>query len=93
MSGGAGDDGADGGSRLPAQSAAEHTHFWMPGQQGERCSLDQRGVWRTRRGTTGSGSPRWQTKLGGAGWIGMARVVGHLALHGATAQGTVAFRH
>jgi hypothetical protein len=76
MSEGAGNDGSDGGSRSSAQSAAEHRRFWMPGQQEEPWALDERGVWRTQRGTTGSVSPRRRSKLGVAGGIGVAGVVG-----------------
>jgi hypothetical protein len=76
MSEGAGNNGADGGSRSSAQSAAEHRRFWLPGQQEEPWELDERGVWRTRRGTTGSRSPRRRRKLGVAGGIGVAGVIG-----------------
>ncbi len=50
MSEGAGNDGADSGSRSPAQSATEQKRFWMRGRQDERWALDEQGVWRERRG-------------------------------------------
>jgi hypothetical protein len=80
MSEEAGNDGGDGGSRPPAQPAAEHRRFWLPGQQDEQWDLNERGVWRRRPGTTGSGPPRSRRKLGVAGGIGVAGVVGLVAV-------------
>ncbi len=79
MSEGAGNDGADSGSRSPAQSATEQKRFWMRGRQDERWALDEQGVWRERRGP-GSGPPRSRTKLGVAGGIAVAGAVGLAAV-------------
>jgi transpeptidase family protein len=72
MSKGAGNDEADSGSRSPAQSAAEHKRFWLPGQQDDPWALDEHGVWRAGRGTTGSGPPRWRRRFGPPGRIAVA---------------------
>jgi hypothetical protein len=80
MSEGAGDDGADGGSRSPAQSAPERKRFWLPGQQEDQWALDERGVWRSLNTTSGSGSPRWRRKL---------RVAGPIAVGGAVCLAAV----
>lgn len=76
MSEGAGNRGGDGGSRSPAPSAAEHRRSPVPGQQDERWALDERGVWRKRRGTIWSGPPNSRTMLGVAGVIAAAGLIG-----------------
>jgi hypothetical protein len=82
MSGGAENSEADDGSRTSTQSAAEQTRRAVAGQQDQRWVLDERGVWRERRGITGGGPPRWRGKLGhGAhGRIAVAGVVGLAAV-------------
>jgi hypothetical protein len=80
MSEGAGNDVAGGGSRSPAQPTAEQTPPRVPGQNDERWSLDEHGVWRERPGTTASESPRAPRKLGVAGALGVAGVAGLAAV-------------
>jgi peptidoglycan hydrolase-like protein with peptidoglycan-binding domain len=88
MSEGAGNDDADGGSRSLAPYAAEQRRRSVPGQQDDRWALDERGVWRQRRGTTRSGPPRWRAKLGPPGPFALA-VAGVAAAVGVIGLATV----
>lgn len=82
MSEGAGNHGADGGSRAPAQSAAEQRRSRMPGQQDDRWALDEQGVWRKNRGAAGHRPPGARSRLAAraiavaAGVIAVAGIVG-----------------
>lgn len=88
MSGGAGNDGPDGGSRWPIQPPPEQPPFWLPGQRDEGPAWDDPGWWRDRPtpdvpgseppGPSGhrSGPPRSRRKLAVMGGIGAAGVIG-----------------
>jgi Penicillin binding protein transpeptidase domain len=75
MSGGASSDEVDSSSRRPAVPPAEQTPHREHDQDHGRWTLDERGVWRERPGTTGSGPPRPRRKPGVAGWLGVAGIV------------------
>jgi hypothetical protein len=80
MSGGAGNDEADGGSRSSTQSAAERSRPEMPVQQDERWALDEHGVWRERRGSARTRPPRSGRIPGIAAPIAVAGVLGLAAV-------------
>jgi len=75
MSGGASNDEAGSGSQGPAEAAGEQTATRVPGQDDERWTLDEQGVWRERPGGTQTEPPRPRRKLGVAGGLGVAGVV------------------
>jgi Penicillin binding protein transpeptidase domain/NTF2-like N-terminal transpeptidase domain len=80
MSGGARNDEADSGSRLPAGSSDVQTSESMPGQRDGRWTLDEQGVWRERPGGAGYVPPRNRRKLGVAAGLGIAGVGGLAAV-------------
>jgi hypothetical protein len=79
MSGAAGNDEADRGSRWPAQPPAEETPFWIPRQHDDRSAWDDPGWWREEPRVTGSELPRSRRKLAVAGGIGVVGVTGLVA--------------
>jgi hypothetical protein len=82
MSGPAGHDEADGGSRWPEHPPADEAPFWIPRQQdAEPPAWDEPGRWfRDEPAVTGSGPPRSRRKLAVVGGIGVAGVVGLAAV-------------
>ena len=98
MTDGAGNDGADGGTRSPAQSAAENGHYSIPGQHDQRNAADQHGVWRKWRGKsgdgwrgiTGDGEPPapWKIIVGGIAIVGAITLVAALILGPAGTPGS-----
>jgi Penicillin binding protein transpeptidase domain/NTF2-like N-terminal transpeptidase domain len=79
MSGGAGSEEADGGSR-PSAQAAEQKPSEVPGQPDDRWALDEHGVWRQRRRVTEGRPPRQGPKrrvgaITVAGGVGLSAVL------------------
>jgi len=92
MSGGASSDEADGGSRRPSQVPVQPRPVSAPDQHDERWTLDERGVWRERPGSTGSEPPRPRRKPGVAGWLGVTGVLGVAAVLVASQVGSFGAR-
>jgi hypothetical protein len=86
MSGRAGNDGADGGSRWPVQPPVETRPFWMPGGAADdRSAWDDPGWWRGEPEVPGSELPppprsRSRRKLAATGGIGAGVIAVALVL-------------
>jgi len=91
MTGGPGNNEADGGSRWPSQPPAEQAPFWSPGAHEPPSAWDDPGWWRGQPEVSGSEPPprqarpghrasRSRNKLALAGGIGAAGVVGLAAV-------------
>jgi hypothetical protein len=92
MSGGASSDETDGGSGRSSPAPTQPRPSSVPDQHDERWTLDERGVWRERAGSTSSGPPPSRRKPGVAGWLGVAGVAGVAAVLIASQLGTFGSR-